>query len=64
MNLFGFEIKWSPNSNGNGRYVKQMDCHRAMDDINVRIDDHCKFLTQRFDDIKSEIDLVVSLLKK
>ena len=51
MNLFGFNISW----NGNNKYVKQKDCHRAMDKLEERISELKEHIADRFEDLKDFI---------
>lgn len=54
MNLFGVNI--SLGRNGNGKFIKQEDCHAAQHEIkehfNQRIEDLAKHIDRRLDDFK------------
>lgn len=52
MNILGLNITLSKNS----KYVKQGECHKAMDSINQRIEDLRSEMNNRFDDLNLRID--------
>jgi uncharacterized protein with von Willebrand factor type A (vWA) domain len=54
MNLFGIEIKLAKNNKP--KYVKQKECHLAMEMLNQRISDLKKSLCARFDDTNRRIE--------
>ena len=57
MNLFGFEIKFNGKNNKNG-FVKQDECHRAMD----RIEESIERVDKNVGGVHSRIDNIFEIL--
>lgn len=66
MNLFGIDISLAKNNkgNGNGKYVKREECHKAQDALRCHIDKKMNWLRQdltdtfnvRFDDLNKRFE--------
>lgn len=55
-------------ANGNNKrlddYVKRPDCHDAMNNINIRIDDLKDHIDKRVDDVCGKVDIIKDLVFK
>jgi hypothetical protein len=60
MNLFGLEIKLA---NGNGKYVKQKECHEAHDKLENFLSQRFSETNQRIDDFIGSVNNYINLLK-